>query len=138
MATTSHFTQVTVGVKRDKSPNTIFYFQCPGNFSYSHKLLLTADGRVSRPMKGVCAENREVRIAFNQFPGTIEVDNVTNTVVEYSLSDKWRHDEAYEWETLSSFFLTYNLSPVFYDCNETWGWFNEDTGLWNGAVAMVK
>ena len=92
-------------------------------------------------MKEVCAEKREVRIAFNQNPGTLEVDNVTNTVVEYDFSDKWSHEEAYvaqDWEILSSFFQTYNLSPVFYDCNETWGWFNEDTGLWNGAVAMVE
>ena len=133
-----NFTQITVGVKKDKSPNTIFHFQCQGNSSNSHKLLLTADGRVNRPMKEVCAEKREVRIAYNQYPGIFEVDNVTNTMVEYSLSDKSSHDWAYEWEILSSFLQTYNLSPVFYWCNDTWGWFDEDTGLWNGAVAMVN
>ena len=91
-------------------------------------------------MKEVCGEKkREVRIAYNQYnqyDGRFEVDNVTNTMVEFPVADLPIY--AYEWERLSSFFQTYNLSPVFYDCNDTWGWLDEDTGLWNGAVAMVS
>ena len=41
------------------------------------------------------------------------------------------------WEILSSFFAINRLTPIFIDCNRTAGWLDEDTGLWNGAVAMV-
>ena len=138
-------TQVTVGVEEEKSLNTIFHFQCPGNSSYPHKLLLTADGRVSRPMKEVCAEKRVVRLAYHQIPTIFEVDNETNTMIEYPISKKSEYnfpvDYAYEWEKMSSFFQSYNLAPVFYELyndDDDWGGFDADTGLWTGAPEMVN
>jgi hypothetical protein len=47
-----NITRVTVKVKADGSPNTIFYFQCQGNSSHSQKLLLK-DGQVNREIAEV-------------------------------------------------------------------------------------
>ena len=128
-----NFTQVRVKAKKDGSPNTIFHFQCPGNSSHSHTLLLYKDGQVNREIAEVCSD-QFVRVAFNQWPGSFEVTNDNNTMVEYPIDLDWG---VYTWEILSSFFKINKLTPIFADCNNTWGWLDEDTGLWNGAVAMV-
>ena len=44
---------------------------------------------------------------------------------------------SFQWEILSSFFAYNRLNPIFHDCNFTWGWQDEEEGLWNGAVEMV-
>ena len=130
-----NLTQVTVKAKIDGSPNTIFNFQCPGNSSHSHTLLLYKDGHVNREISEVC-KDRYVRVAFNQYPGFIEINNETNTMVEYPV---W-HDypaSSWRWEVLSSFFTNNRLIPIFIETN-AFGILDKDTGLWSGAVAMVN
>ena len=129
-----NFTEVTVKAKIYGSPNTIFNFQCLGNSSHHHTLLLYKDGHVNREIAEVC-KDRYVRVAFNQLPEVFEVYNETNTMVEYPLEvGKY----AWHWEILSSFYATNRLRPIFYNCNYIWGWLDENTGLWNGAVATVN
>ena len=128
-----NFTQVTVKAKIGGSANTIFQFQCPGNSSHSHMLLLYKDGQVNRKIADVCRD-RFVRVAFNQYSPHFEVNSETNTMIEYPIR---RSKGAYPWEILSSFFANNRLTPIFYNCHQTWGWLDEYTGLWNGAIAMV-
>ena len=113
--------------------DSIFNFKCPGNSSLSHTLLLYKDGHVNKEIAEVCRD-RFVRVAFNQWPGTIEVDNETNAMVEYPYQPG---EYAWQWEILSSFFEKHGLTPIFYDCNSNWGSLNTSTRLWNGAVGMV-
>ena len=118
------FTQVTVGVKKDKSPNTILYFLCPGSSNNnSHKLLLTPNGRVNRLISDVCME-RLVNVGFIQ-SDLFKVDPETNEMIKLTASSKLTYystgiEWSYPLEQLSSFFQTYNLTPVFYDCNGSW------------------
>ena len=132
-----NFTQVTVKAKIDGSANTIFQFQCPGNSSHSHMLLLYKDGQVNRQIADVCRD-RFVRVAFNQYSRNFEVNSETNAMIEYPrLTKKKVSNQAWPWEILSSFFANNRLTPIFYNCHQTWGSLDEDTGLWNGAIAMV-
>ena len=128
-----NFTHVTIKAKIGGSPNTIFNFQCPGTSSHHHTLLLYKDGQVNRQIAEVC-KDRFVRVAFNQDHGLIEVNTENNTMIEYPSKPG---EYAHQWEILSSFFANKRLTPIFTDCNFTWGWLDEDTGLWNSAVAMV-
>ena len=77
-------------------------------------------------------------MAFNQDPGVFEVDvENTNTMVTYPVW--WSMLEgAYPNEILSSFFTSHHLTPTWQDANYTWGWFDEETGLWTGAVGLVS
>jgi hypothetical protein len=121
-----------VRAKTNGLPNTIFNFQCPGNSSHYQKMLLK-EGKANREIAMVC-NDRFVRVAFNQDPGFFEVYHETNSMVEYTIEGG---EGAWEWEILSSFFANRRLTPIFINCNFTWGWLDEDTGVLNGAVAKV-
>ena len=47
------------------------------------------------------------------------------------------YSEVYAHVILSTFFSQNNLSPVWIYANGTWGWQDEESGLWNGAVGKV-
>ena len=72
----------------------------------------------------------------NGGPGS-EVNFEKNEMIEYPI---WYDYPAssWTWEILSSFFANHQLTPIFIDCNDTSGWRDKDTGLWNGAVALVN
>jgi hypothetical protein len=97
-------------------------------------MLLTKNGKVNRGIDEVCTD-KFVRVAFNQDSESFEVNTETNALIEYPMK---AGEPAWPWEILSSFFANNKLTPTFKDCNQTWGSLDEDTGLWNGAVAMVK
>ena len=65
------------------------------------------------------------------------VDMESGKMVEYSGDNPATH-HPYPHEVLTSFFTFQNLTPIWQDNNYNWGWFNEETGLWTGAVAMVS
>jgi hypothetical protein len=96
--------------------------------------LLNKDGQVNRKISEVC-KDRFVRVAFNQYPGIFEARDKNNTMIEYPIK---AGGYAWHWEILSSFFEINRVTPIFKNCNNTWGWLDEDTGLWNGAVLMVN
>ena len=43
-----------------------------------------------------------------------------------------------DYEILKSFFQNNYINPTWIDCNYTWGWFDNETGHWTGAVGKVK
>ena len=70
--------------------------------------------------KDLCQEEHEVRIAYNNDESNFEIDNITNTMVEYphweimtagfsKLSD--------EYEILKTFFSKFNIKPTWINCN---------------------
>ena len=79
-------------------------------------------------------------MAFNQWKGQFEVDMESGNMVKFDQNAYYMIDflHPYPDEILSSFFTSQNLTPIWQDNNYNWGWFNEETGLWTGAVAMVS
>ena len=129
-------------VKKD-SPTSIrskiFQFTCQGENDKAIKLLLR-QRQVNGAVAGVCKE-RPIRMAFNTFEGIFEIDVENgNKMVEYPWwwGLGWEGAGPKAQEILSSFFKSYNLTPTWQDCNNTWGKFDEETGLWEGAVAKVS
>ena len=45
---------------------------------------------------------------------------------------------SYDTEILSKFISNYNILVNWIDCNYTWGWFDDETGKWTGAVGQVS
>ena len=92
--------------------------------------------------KDLCEEELQVIIAYNNEENFFEIDNITNTMIEYPkmteyglISDYGKH--SYEYEILKSFFSKFNVKPTWINCNFTWGWFDDETGHWTGAVGQV-
>ena len=78
---------------------------------------------------------RYVRIAYNNDPGIFEVDEDGVLVPFQELVSSGQI--AYDNEILYSFFETYHVTPFWINCNMTWGWFDEETGQWTGAIGQV-
>ena len=83
------------------------------------------DGQV-KTNKEMCGR-KIVRMAYNHEPGVFELDKDMK-VVEIWIQSK----------VLNSFFSSQNLTPVWENANYTWGWFDEETGRWTGAVGLVS
>ena len=94
--------------------------------------------------KDLCKEEHHVRIAYNNFPETFGIDKITNTMIEYpKLTKNYGHIHdlgqiSQEYEMLKTFFSKFNIKPTWINCNYTWGWFDDETGHWTGAVGQVE
>ena len=90
--------------------------------------------------RDLCEEEKEVRIAYNNDLNWFEIDNIYNTMVEYP--HWWVIGGAFgakiqDYVILKTFFSKFNIKPTWINCNFTWGWFDDVTGHWTGAVGQV-
>ena len=121
---------------------TNFRLYCPKERNH-HKMMIFKNGTTKDDLqyKDLCKEEHEVRIAYNNEMNWFEIDNITNSMVEYPhwwimvgdyglLSD--------EYEILKTFFSKFNIKPTWINCNFTWGWFDDEAGHWTGAVGQVE
>ena len=86
----------------------------------------------------LCREKR-VNIAYNNDPGAFEVDDETGEMVRYP--GRYPVTLSYipwDWDILATFFRYYNIVPVWINCHYTWGWYDEESGKWTGAVGKVR
>ena len=131
---------------------------CPGENERYHNLMISHDGSVNRDLeyKDVCPvaeldsepDYHHINIAYNNDAPYFHVDNQTETMTEYPLSNtpfsgnmrlsKNHPQIAYPWDILKIFFDHNNIVPNWIDCNYTWGWFDYETEKWTGAVGKVK
>ena len=81
-----------------------------------------------------------VTIAYNEYHPYFFVWRGTQIMVEYTLSPEKGvlSQMAWDWEIIKPFFDHYSLTPTWVNCNYTWGWLDEETGTWTGAVGKVR
>ena len=81
-------------------------------------------------------DSLSINVAYNDDPPFFEIAN--NSMV------KWHYywgliNEAtsipYDFEILEVFFENKNINWI--NCNYTWGWYDDETGRWTGAVGKV-
>ena len=135
---------------------------CPGsNNNFPHKLQIS-----NSKYKDICQEpQHQANVAYNNDVGWFEVDEngtdikkekiglILNSLYLTDASlDEWygmspypvrpiagaHSSTSYDWEILTPFFQNYHIKPTWLDCNYTWGWFDEETGHWTGAVGKVN
>ena len=86
----------------------------------------------------VCTE-KHVHVAYNNEPGAFEVSNITGEMVEYLVAPYVSYANiAWEWEIQAAFFETNNIKPIWLNANYTWGWLDNVTNTWTGAVGMIE
>ena len=104
-------------------------------------LLLLKNATVNKNLgfEDVCKE-KHVYVAYNYEVAIFEVSNITGKMVEtpavLPIVQDW--SMAYEWEIQKAFFETYNIKPTWLNANYTWGWLDNVTNTWTGAVGMIE
>ena len=131
---------------------------CPGENERYHNLIIFQDGTISRNLeyKDVCPvaeldsepEYHHINIAYNNDQPYFEFNDESKAMTKYPLSStqsannfrlsKYHNQIAYSWETLKIFFDRNNIVPNWINCYQSWGWFDDETGKWTGAVGKVK
>ena len=109
------------------------------------------DGTEARNIKyqDVCPDaveaaepKKQITVAYNNDMWLFHYYKETNTMLDFPL---WLTLEKSEklaripksWEIIRVLFVNYNLEPIWIDCNRVWGWFDEETNSWTGAVGQV-
>ena len=120
----------------------IFDLVCPGKaMSVTHKrLLLLKNATVNWNLvfNDVCKEKHVIVSYINQ-PGTFEVSNITGDMVKYPVLPYMSYyNMAHEWEIQAAFFETNNIKPLWVNANYTWGWLDNITDTWTGAVGLIE
>ena len=79
-----------------------------------------------------------INVAYNDEPGFFEI--VNNSMVEYlaNIIEGEATNIASDFEILEIFFKSYVIAVNWIDCNYTWGWYDDETGRWTGAVGKVR
>ena len=101
--------------------------------------LILKGGKGSLEYKDICQRPElSARIAYNNWPGFFELDK-NEQLVEYKVNPITgiRSNIPWEYEILSSFLSNYHITPIWINCNFTFGLFDEETGHWTGAVGQV-
>ena len=113
-----------------------FKVVCPGSYNnLPHKIMQN-----NIKYKDICQEpSHNATIAYNYEPEYFEVDSDGDLVERPVEPITGEYDQiAFDYEILNPFFENYHITPTWIDCNYTWGWFDEETGHWTGAVGKVK
>ena len=122
--------------------SSTFNIQCPNQVKQlTLSLLHDATVRGDIHYYDVCKVADPVTIAYNNdFSAMFVVDPETQTMVEYPVRpvNGWYSYIPLDWEIIQPFLDHYNLKPTWLDCNYTWGWFDEETWTWTGAVGKVR
>ena len=136
-----------VPLNHDGTKGWIFNLVCPGNaMSVSHeRLLLLKSAAVNSNLSfdDVC-KDKHVLVAYNNEPEVFEVSNITGDMVTtgwpwYSVRPVLRWlPIAWEWELQAAFFKYNNITPHWINANYTWGWLDNTTNQWSGAVGLIQ
>ena len=117
-----------------------FVMTCPGmSHSSTFTLHMRDSGEVDdgKVWGDLCREKR-VNIAYNNDPGFFEVHE-TGEMVQYPNNQGTLYSYIpWDWEIIQTFFKNYDIIPVWINCNYTWGWYDEESRKWTGAVGKVR
>ena len=103
-------------------------------------------GDVSKGPWGIPAKKNfklsgDLIIAHNNYYSSefFEVNDETGEMVKTPVDPRnWNNYIPYDWEILDSFFINHDIVPVWINCHSTWGWYDQESGKWTGAVGKVN
>ena len=78
-------------------------------------------------------DSLSINVAYLDNPPWFEI--VNNSMVEYPYTTQYTNIP-YDFEILEKFFKNKNINWI--NCNYTFGWYDDESGRWTGAVGKVK
>ena len=99
------------------------------------------NGSVSKKIryKDICTDKFLISVAYNNdYVSGFEI--VNESMVEFPVDPvKGLYSSIpYPGEILSAFLENHNIFVQWINCNFTWGWFDDESETWTGAVGQVK
>ena len=115
--------------------------KCQATSDTTHDVLIGKEVGY-KSYKEICSgEKKKVNLGFNNYPGTLEVENNTLLPRPPRYFSDYIHGRRsrmpHNWEVLSTFFSNYNIEPNWVDCKGTWGWYDEELGGFTGCIGKV-
>ena len=134
--------KVFVPLTHDGEKGWLFKLVCPGYaMSVSHEKLLLqkiATVNTNSGFDEVCKE-KIAYAAYNNDAPLFEISNITGEMVRYPLKPYVAEmNVAQEWEIQAAFMEYNNITPHWTNCNYTWGWIDNVTNKWTGAVGLIE
>ena len=109
--------------------------------SSATSVVLISKEIVYKSYKDICSgEKKKANLGYNYHERLFEVEN--NLLIH--IPRRYIHNihgiassMTYDWEILSKFFAIHNIEPNWLDCNDTYGFYDEDLGGWTGCMGKV-
>ena len=125
-----------------------FSLQCPGEFINNVlelQLFLDETVRGNLHYYDLCKVVNPVNIAYNNLLSSnnfgdinFQIDNTTNTLVEYKPVPINTYFIPFDFEIIGEFLRQHNILPNWIDCNYTNGWYDEELSKWTGDIGKVR
>ena len=137
-ANIDNFIQVHIPRKRS-SQSFVTKMRCKLTSNKTHGILISKEISY-KSYKEICSgETKKVNLGYSAFD-EFKVEN--NSLVHIPReAEKYIHGKQsampYDWEILSKFFSIHNIEPNWLDCNETYGWYDEELEGWTGCIGKV-
>ena len=116
----------------------MFNMKCQVTSDTTRKVMISREVKVAS-YKEICGgEKIRVHLGYNNDPAFMEVQN--NKILQVPpkrLPIGKSSIISRNWEVFDKFFSTYNIEPVWLDCNWSCGWYDEEQGAWTGCMGKV-
>ena len=104
----------------------------------TRKVMISREVKVAS-YKEICGgEKIRVHLGYNNDAWVMMVEN--NKLLQYPEKRDLKGEFSkisQSWEVLNKFFSSYNIEPIWLNCNFSWGWFDEEQGAWTGCMGKV-
>ena len=112
--------------------------KCQVTSDTTHKVMISREVKVPS-YKEICGgEKIRVHLGYNNDPRIFKVENNTLLHDPPQRGLKGEYSEMPQsWEVLVKFFPLYNIEPIWLNCELSWGWYDEEQGVWTGCMGKV-
>ena len=119
--------------------------KCQVTSDTTRKVMISREVKVPS-YKEICGgEKIRVHLGYNNDIGynnpdfdILKVED--NKLLQYPSKRMYKGVESYisqNWEVLYKFFSLYNIEPIWFNCDYSWGWYDDELGAWTGCMGKV-
>ena len=111
--------------------------KCHVTSDTTRKVMISREVKVAS-YREICGEEKvRVHIGYNNDMMRVENNKLLQYPPERIPQGVGNTRISRGWEVLYIFFSSYNIEPIWQNCNFSWGWYDEEQGAWTGCMGKV-
>ena len=115
----------------------MFNMKCQVTSDTTRKVMISREVKVAS-YREICGEEKvRVHIGYNNDMMRVENNKLLQYPPERIPQGVGNTRISRGWEVLYIFFSSYNIEPIWQNCNFSWGWYDEEQGAWTGCMGKV-